>query len=74
MVIRHSWSDSKLTVVLVNNYNKEITQVAGREYGQIPLEITWEGSGYYTVMKITSTYNGTSGETVFYFAWQEIHD
>lgn len=74
VVIRHSWSNSKPTVVLVNNYNKEITQVAGREYGQIPLEITWEGSGYYTVMKITSTYNETSGETVFYFAWQEIYD
>lgn len=73
MVIRHPWSDSKLTVVLVNNYNKEITQVAGREYGQIPLEITWEGSGYNTVMKITSTYNETSGATVFYFTWQEVY-
>lgn len=74
MVIRHSWSDSNPTVVLVDNYGKDITQVAGREYPQVPIEISWEGSGYNTVMKITSTYATTSAQTMFYIAWQCLYD
>lgn len=74
MVIRHSWSDSNPTVVLVDNYGKDITQVAGREYPQVPIEISWEGSGYNTVMKITSTYTTTSAQTMFYIAWQCLYD
>ena len=74
VVIRHSWSNSELTVVLVNNYNKEVIQVAGRQYTDIPFEITWEGSGYNTVMKITSTYTNTSAQTVFYIAWQCLYE
>lgn len=74
MVIRHSWSNSQCSVVLVDCYDKEVIQIAGREYTDIPVEITWEGSGYSTQMKITSTYATTSAETVFYIAWQWLYD
>lgn len=74
MVIRHSWSSSQCAVVLVDSYDKEVIQVAGRDYTQIPFEITWEGSQYNTLMKITSTYATTSEQTMFYIAWQYLYD
>ena len=73
VVIRHPWSSSIPSVLLVNGYNKEITQIAGRDYKSIPIEISWEGSQYNTVMVITSTYSDAN-ITTFCVAYQSLYD
>ena len=73
VVIRHPWSSSIPSVLLVNGYNKEITQIAGRDYKSIPIEISWEGSQYNTVMVITSTYSDAN-ITDFCVAYQSLYD
>lgn len=71
VVIRHTWSSSKPAILIIDPFDQSVTQIAGRSYEQIPLEITWDGSGYGATMKITSTYNST---TPFYIAWQYLYD
>ena len=73
VVIRHPWSSSIPSVLLVNGYNKEITQIAGRDYKSIPIEISWKGSQYNTVMVITSTYSDVN-ITTFCVAYQSLYD
>lgn len=73
VVIRHPWSSSIPSVLLINGYNKEITQIAGRDYNSIPIEITWKGSQYNTVMVITSTYSDVN-ITTFCVAYQSLYD
>lgn len=73
VVIRHPWSSSIPSVLLVNGYNKEITQIAGRDYKSIPIEISWEGSQYNTVLVITSTYSDAN-ITTFCVAYQSLYD
>ena len=73
VVIRHPWSSSIPSVLLVNGYNKEITQIAGRDYKSIPIEISWEGSQYNTVMVITCTYSDAN-ITTFCVAYQSLYD
>lgn len=71
VVIRHTWSSSKPAILIIDPFDQSVTQIAGRSYEQIPLEITWNGSGYDATMRITSTYNST---TPFYIAWQFLYD
>ena len=73
VVIRHPWSSSIPSVLLINGYNKEITQISGRDYKSIPIEISWEGSQYNTVMVITSTYSDAN-ITTFCVAYQSLYD
>lgn len=73
MVVRHPWSSSTLAVLLVNNYNRDIQQVAGKNYKEMPFEISWEGSQYNTVLKVTSTY-ANADQTYFCFAYQNIYN
>ena len=58
-------------VVILDSFDQSITQIAGKSYEQMPLEITWDGSGYGATMRITSTYNNI---TPFYIAWQYLYD
>ena len=71
VVIRHTWSSSKPAVLIVDSFDQSITQIAGKSYEQMPLEITWDDSGYGATMRITSTYNNI---TPFYIAWQYLYD
>ncbi|MBD8001529.1 hypothetical protein [Phocaeicola faecium] len=73
VVIRHPWSSSIPSVLLINGYNKEITQISGRDYKSIPFEISWKGSQYNTVMVITSTYSDAN-ITTFCVAYQSLYD
>lgn len=73
MVVRHPWSSSVPTVLLVNNYNRDIQQIAGRNYKEMPFTISWEGSQYNTVLIVTSTY-ANAEQTYFCFAYQNVYN
>lgn len=71
VVMRHTWSSSKPAILIIDSFDQSITQIAGKSYEQMPLEITWDGYGYGAAMKITSTYDNI---TPFYIAWQYLYD
>ena len=73
MVVRHPWSSSVPAVLLVNNYNRDIQQIAGRNYKEMPFTISWEGGQYNTVLIVTSTY-ANAEQTYFCFAYQNVYN
>ena len=57
MVIRHAYSSSKPSIVTIDNYAKEITNIAGRDFADIPINVIWEGTGATTILKFENTYS-----------------
>ena len=72
-VIKHSYSGSEPTIVFVDNYTKSITQIAGKHYTSIPMEIMWAGEKYNTELSIKSTYDEPGISTGYAFAFQFVH-
>lgn len=74
-VIKHGWSGSLPSVVLVENYYKRIIQIAGKNYREIPCEYIWidkGGDNSLIELSIKSTYTTTLSKTDFLFAFQRL--
>lgn len=72
MTIMHSWSSASPNIIYVDTFNHKYTSVAGTEIEKMPLTVSWKGTGWDSIMQITSNYGGTSVATEFTVAFQSI--
>ena len=72
MTIMHSWSSASPNIIYVDTFNHKYTSVAGKEIEKMPLTVSWKGTGWDSIMQITSIYEGTSDATEFTVAFQSI--
>lgn len=72
-VIRHAWSFSTPSVVIIDNQLKSIIQIAGRNYSDLPCNFTWgDEAPINRTLAIESKYTGTTLKTSFVFAYQNL--
>ena len=72
MAIMHSWSSASTNIIYVDTFSHKYTNVAGNEIEKMPLTVSWKGTGWDSIMQITSNYGGTSDATEFTVAFQSI--
>ena len=72
MAIMHSWSSASTNIIYVDTFSHKYTNVAGNEIEKMPLTVSWKGTGWDSIMQITSNYGGTSAATEFTVAFQSI--
>ena len=72
MAIMHSWSSASTNIIYVDTFSHKYTNVAGNEIEKMPLTVSWKGTGWDSIMQITSNYGGTSVATEFTVAFQSI--
>ena len=72
MTIMHAWSSASPNIIYVDTFNHKYTSVAGNEIEKMPLTVSWKGTGWDSIMQITSNYGGTSAATEFTVAFQSI--
>lgn len=71
-VIKHGWSHSEPSVVLVDPVHKTIKNISGRSYESLPASFDFTNNSP-SELKITSTFDGNSGlGTTFSIAFQNI--
>ena len=68
----HSWSNASPNIIYVDTFNHKYTSVAGKEIEKMPLTVSWKGTGWNSIMQITSIYEETSDATEFTVAFQSI--
>lgn len=72
-VIKHGWSNSEPSVVLIDPIQKTIKNISGRSYESLPASFDFT-SNSPSELKITSTFGGNSGSgTTFSIAFQNIY-
>ena len=72
MTIMHAWSNASTNIIHVDTFSHKYTNVAGDEIEKMPLTVSWKGTGWDSIMQITSNYGGTSDATEFIVAFQSI--
>ena len=72
LVISHYWVNALPAIIWVCSPNKQYGQISGNTFDEMSFNLSWDGSGKNTQMKITSTFNGTTAATDFVISYQEI--
>ena len=72
MTVMHAWSSASPNIIYVDTFNHKYTSVAGEEIEKMPLTVSWKGTGWDSIMQITSNYGETSAATEFTVAFQSI--